>query len=112
MRRMSFALTTEAVLARQKTVTRRMGWNFLKPGDRIQPVKKCMGLKKGEKQEVFPLLIEVTGFRKEPLNAIDQADVIREGFPDWSPQEFVEFLCQKHGIKPDTILSRIEFKYV
>lgn len=28
MRRISFALTTDAVLARTKTVTRRMGWLF------------------------------------------------------------------------------------
>lgn len=50
MRRMSFMLTKEQVLNQTKDVTRRNGWAFLKPGDLIQPVEKCMGLKKGEKQ--------------------------------------------------------------
>lgn len=32
-RNMSFSMTTEAVRNRTKTVTRRLGWEFLKPGD-------------------------------------------------------------------------------
>jgi len=56
MRNMSFAMTTDAVIARTKTVTRRTGWKFLKRGDLIRPMRKTMGLKKGEKIE--PLLDE------------------------------------------------------
>ena len=48
MRNMSFAMTTEAVRNQTKTVTRRFGWWFLKPGDMVQPVEKAMGLRKGE----------------------------------------------------------------
>ncbi len=32
---MSVSLTEAAVMARTKTVTRRLGWRFLKPGDRL-----------------------------------------------------------------------------
>ena len=39
MRHMSFALTTKQIKSRTKTVTRRLGWTFLKPGDLIQPVE-------------------------------------------------------------------------
>jgi hypothetical protein len=51
VRNISFALTTAQVRARTKTVTRRVGWTFLKPGDLLQPVVKCRGLKKGERVE-------------------------------------------------------------
>ena len=46
-RNMSFALTTEQFKARTKTVTRRFGWWFLKPGDVVRGVEKAMGLKPG-----------------------------------------------------------------
>ena len=44
-RNMSFALTTEQVRRREKTVTRRRGWWFLKPGDIVTAVKKARGLR-------------------------------------------------------------------
>ena len=34
-RLMSVALTTDAVRRRQKTVTRRVGWQMLHPGDQL-----------------------------------------------------------------------------
>lgn len=46
-------LTTDQVRNRTKTVTRRLGWKFLQPGDIVNAVKKGMGLKKGEKVEVL-----------------------------------------------------------
>ena len=112
MRRISFALTTTQVQMKTKTVTRRFGWDNLKPGDRLQPIVKGMGLKKGEKQQLLNGPIEIVSFRKEPLNAITPADVIAEGFPDWTPETFVHFLCKKHSVKPDAIVNRIEFKYL
>lgn len=47
-RLMSVAFTEEAVVSRRKTVTRRKGWTFLKPGDRLTLCRKVMGRKKGE----------------------------------------------------------------
>ncbi len=112
MKRISFALTTNQVLAKTKTVTRRMGWNTLKAGDRLQPIYKGMGLKRGEKPKFLNGPIEVVSVRKEPIEAITQSDVIAEGFPDWTPQDFIDFLCKKHSVKPSQIVTRIEFRYV
>lgn len=112
MRAISFMLTTDQVLAETKDVTRRNGWVNLKPGDRLRGVRKAMGLKKGEKHEVLKI-IEVVSVRREPLNAIDRADVIREGFPRRTPAEFVTMFCKSHkGVTPESIITRIEFKYV
>lgn len=55
MRHISCALTTQQILDQSKDVTRRLGWLHLKAGDLIQPVKKCMGLKPGEKIEKLGL---------------------------------------------------------
>ena len=112
MRAISFMLTTQQVQDETKDVTRRNGWINLKAGDRLRGVRKAMGLKKGEKHEVLKI-IEVVSVRREPLNAIDQADVIREGFPQMPPADFVTMFCRSHaGVNPETIITRIEFKYV
>jgi len=50
-RLMSFALTEQQMRDQSKTVTRRRGWGFLKPGDTLYAVNKVMGFKKGEKPE-------------------------------------------------------------
>lgn len=110
---MSFALTTAQILARTKTVTRRTGWTFLKPGDLIQAVEKGMGLKKGEKVRRLAVL-RVLDVRQEPLDRIRQnmADCDREGFPELYPVEFVSMFCRTHkGCTPDTVVTRIEFEY-
>lgn len=49
MRNISFSLTEEQFLDDSKSVTRRLGCAFLKPGDRLMACRKCMGLKMGEK---------------------------------------------------------------
>lgn len=110
-RNISFAMTTDQVLDQSKTVTRRFGWWLLKPGDKLNGVKKAMGLKKGEKIEHL-CQIEVVSVRTEPLSAITQADVIAEGFPDWTPQDFIDFLFKHYRCDPDQPVNRIEFKYL
>ena len=45
---MSFAMTTPQFRARTKTVTRRFGWWFLKPGDVVMGVERSRGLDRGE----------------------------------------------------------------
>lgn len=42
-RLMSVSLTEQSVVERRKTVTRRTGWRFLKPGDRLTLCRKVMG---------------------------------------------------------------------
>lgn len=104
-------MTTEQIKARTKTVTRRFGWWFLKPGDEIKAVKKAMGLKSGEKMESLAIL-RIVSTRSESLNTITQADVIREGFPDWTPEQFVQMLVDHYKVDPTATINRIEFEYL
>lgn len=110
-RNMSFAMTTKQARAKTKDVTRRFGWWFLEGGDVIQQVEKAMGLKKGEEIKKIHL-IRVVSTRAEPLNAITQEDVIREGFPDWTPQDFIDFLVKCYKCPEDKLINRIEFEYI
>lgn len=94
MRNMSFSLTTEQVKNKTKTVTRRNGWTFLTEDTTLQPVKKGMGLKKGEKVEKIGLPIGVTSVKREPLSAITLDDVVKEGFPKMTTDEFIKMYCK------------------
>jgi len=110
-RNMSFAMTTEQVRRREKWVTRREGWKFLKPGDIVTAVEKGQGLKKGEKvQHICQIRILKTD--NVWLGYITQGDVIAEGFPDLNPQEFVEMYCKVNKCGPVHKVNRIEFEYV
>lgn len=118
MRNMSFALTTDQILAGSKTVTRRMGWRMLKPGDLIQPVRKCMGLKPGEKIERLRAPVRIVNTRVETLDwmLIDVGygiqECAREGFPGWTAFDFVQMFCATHkGCVPHSLITRIEFEY-
>ena len=108
---MSFALTTEQFKNRTKTVTRRFGWSFLKPGDIVCGVEKSMGLAKGEKIKRLGL-IEIVSIRKESLQDISQADVVAEGFWYWEPLDFIRFIMNHYDVPRDVELNRIEFKYL
>ena len=116
MRNMSFSLTTEQVRKRQKFVTRRLGWDSLKPGDYVQAVKKAMGLKKGEQLEKLTV-IRVESVRREPLQQMiddplyGKAEAIREGFPDMTGAEFVAMFCEHMKVTPDYAPNRIQFVY-
>ena len=110
-RNMSFQLTTQQILDETKFVTRRLGWRNLKPGELVNAVEKCQGLKKGEKVNHLKALCAL-GVRFEPLNVIDKDDCILEGFPHLEPAEFVEMFCQHNRCEPDTEITRIEFGYV
>lgn len=109
MRRMSFALTERQLLAGTKTVTRRLGWRWLRAGDELLAVRKCMGLRKGEKQE--PLArIRVTSVRQERLDAITPDDVEREGFAELGVTGFVAMFCRATKCGPEDEVTRIEFE--
>lgn len=110
-RNMSFAMTTPQFRDRSKTVTRRLGWWFVKPGDVLCGVEKGMGLKKGEKIKRLGL-IEVVDARNEHLDEITQDDVIREGFPHWTPRDFTDFFRRAHGCAYNEVVRRIEFRYL
>lgn len=110
MRHMSFSKTIPQMKAKTKIVTRRDGWKFLKPGDRILAVEKCMGLKKGEKH--IPLgVIEVTGVSRAQASWLCHqcGEVRKEGFPDMSPEAFLRDIL---GGDRDRVVTRIQFKHI
>lgn len=116
MRNMSFMLTTPQMYAGTKSVTRRVGWWNLKPGDVVMAVEKGMGLKLGEKiVKIYPILILETN--PETLNYMlrnieyGKKEVVMEGFPLMSPREFVGMFCASHkGCTPETTVNRIRFR--
>lgn len=122
MRLISFSMTKRQIRERTKTVTRRVGWLFLKEGTLLQPVEKAQGLKKGESPVHLGGLIRVVSVRRELLSRMvdDQAygacEVAREGFgghpTKGTPAAFVEFFAASHGCSVDSAITRIEFAYV
>lgn len=110
-RNISFALTTDQIRNRTKTVTRRLGWKNLKAGDVLNACVKCMGLKKGEKPERLGQ-IRVVDVRREPLDGpYSMRESIREGFA-FSWPEFVAMFCEHMGGDPSQEVTRIEFEYL
>lgn len=123
-RLMSVSLTEDAVVARRKTVTRRLGWwetkngrRILQPGDEITLCRKVMGRRNGE-----PLVrlveVQVVDVRRERLDAITPEDVRREGFDIPGPprpadaQWFVDFFASAMRCGPDILVTRIEWRYL
>lgn len=141
-RLMSVSLTEQAVVERRKTVTRRTGWKFLKPGDRLTLCRKVMGRGKcreckGSGRCHYPLAtpagwwgcIACGGTGTEPLVRLAEVEVVdvavqqlrvrntpdeaaREGFPDLTWSEFVNFFCEHLGGTPDQVVTRIEWRYL
>lgn len=116
MRNISFSLTTQQVRERRKTVTRRLGWHHVRPGDLLKPVEQCMGLKRGQRIVAICAPIRVIGRRLEPLRDLllphNADECAREGFPALTPAQFIEFFCASHRhCTADTVVTRIEFEY-
>ena len=122
-RHMSFSLTTQQIQYGSKSVTRRLGWRDLQPGELLWAVEKAQGLKKGERVKRIRM-IRVTSVRREPLDTLLPGrpyslhptdawlEVCREGFPSLSPAEFVAMFCTANKCAPDVVVTRIEFGYV
>ena len=117
MRNISFAKTTEQVRLQRKTVTRRMGWKFLRFGVLLQPVVKGQGIPKGGTVEKIGAPIRVVSVRRQPLSLLlsDAGDgyarneIIREGFPGMDPGEFLDKYFS--GVPRGRYVTRIEFEY-
>lgn len=134
-RLMSVAMTTDAVIERRKTVTRRKGWwvdkngrRLLHPGDRITLCRKVQGRKPGEPLERLAE-VEVVSVERQRLGRLIEEDpwsddpnfdpsyarneVTREGFPHLSPEDFVErFFVKAQSIYPAHFVTRIEWRYL
>jgi hypothetical protein len=118
MRNISFSLTKEQFRNRTKTVTRRLGWKDLKTGTILCAVEKAQGLKKGERI-VRMGLIRVVNVRLEWLYEITddpeygRAEVVKEGFPDMTPEQFFKFFIDSHDFDyPHEKITRIKFEYL
>lgn len=123
MRNISFSLTTEQVRNHTKTVTRRLGWNNVKPGELLQACVKCQGIKKGQHPEKI-CVIRVKSVNRERLDSINingnlssynrcpLCECRDEGFPGMFPGEFIRMFCDHNGCNPDDLVTRIEFEYV
>ena len=110
-RNMSFMLTTEQIKDRSKTVTRRLGWWFLKPGDIINACEKCQGLKKGEKIKKL-CQIRIVHTRETLLCNMEPLDYIKEGFPDLDNDDFIKMFMKEMKCSYATPVNRIEFEYI
>jgi len=117
VRNMSFSMTTEPVRRREKDVTRRLGWWDVKPGELVQAVEKCQGLRKGE-HVVRIDIIRILETRPEPLWNLHlyapspAAELTREGFPGQTAQEFIDLFVRHNHCDEHTIVNRIVFEYV
>lgn len=118
-RLMSVALTEQAVAERRKTVTRRLGWwtdkhhrHLLRPGDDLWLCRKVQGRRPGEPLERLALVrvVDVTRQQLRIRNTDDE--VVREGFPGWSWDEFVAFFCREMDCDPSAPVTRIEWRYL
>lgn len=112
-RNMSFALTEEQFRNQTKTVTRRLGWQSLLPGDIVMGCKKCRGLRPGERLERLGL-IRIVSVSRERLNQITDEDVAREGFPGMARIDFMRFFVDEMRPKFGCLqpVTRIEFEYL
>lgn len=114
-RLISFSLTEPQVRDRSKTQTRRLGWQNAKVGEHLTGCRQVMGRRRKD-GTVEPLVrladVEVVSVRRERLDAITPEDVAAEGFPDWTPQQFVDFFCRSMKCRPDTEVTVIEFSYL
>jgi hypothetical protein len=115
-RLMSVALTEDAVRERRKTVTRRLGWTFLNPGDRLTLCRKVQGRRRRPDLSIEPLVrlaeVEVVDVRREKLWDITDDDVVLEGFPDWNAELFLIFYLHEMKVAPNTEVTRIEWRYL
>ena len=116
MRNISFAKTTEQVRLKRKTVTRRVGWKFLRAGVLLQPIVKGQGIPKGGQVEKIGAPIRVVSVLRQPLSLLlsdacdgyARTEMIKEGFPGMDPREFLDTYFECRG---RTYVTRIEFEY-
>lgn len=111
-RNISFKLTTEQFKNRTKTVTRRLGWKFLKKGDILMGCEQCQGIKKGELVRLG--LIRVVDVREETLSQMTDKEAALEGFPEMSKYGFISFFLSEIKTKLGVLqpVTRIEFEYI
>ena len=77
-------------------------------------IEKGQGLKRGEKVQRI-CTIQILDAHGEPLEEITPADVVLEGFPEMSVDEFIDMFCRVNRAKKCTLqttVNRIAFPFV
>nr|VFK58926.1 MAG: hypothetical protein BECKUNK1418G_GA0071005_100551 [Candidatus Kentron sp. UNK]VFK68636.1 MAG: hypothetical protein BECKUNK1418H_GA0071006_100451 [Candidatus Kentron sp. UNK] len=111
-RNMSFFHTADQVRDKSKTVTRRIGWQFLKAGDELNAVEKSQGLKKGEKVRVIHRIRVIRVTRERLYECASHWEARCEGFPGWSGAQFIRYFMDTFKCPVDQEVTRIEFEYM
>jgi len=131
---MSVSRTVAGVVERRKDVTRRLGWwtnsrgrRLLWPGDQLTLCPKVQGRRHrdGTLEPLERLAeVEVLDVRREPLTAITDEEIARECVPRCNfevvyretnqpaPEEWVRWFCEAMGVRPDVLITRIEWRYL
>ena len=133
MRNISFSATIPQFRARRKHVTRRGNangptWKHLKAGDILMGCEKCQGLGKGGNiVQMAPIVVlevsrePVDDIIKRPMRHLNPCcltpvwwmdETTLEGFPELTPEQFVDMFCQMNNCEPETEITRILFDYV
>ena len=71
-------------------------------------------MKRGEKVQRI-CTIQILATQAEPLERTTPADVVLEGFPEMSVDEFIDMFCRVNRAKnciPQTVVNRIAFRFV
>lgn len=114
-RLLSVALTEQQVRDQTKTETRRLGWRHAHAGMQLSLVRKAMGRKRRD-GTVQPLVrlneVVVTEVRREPLHAITEAGVAAEGFPHWTPEQFIDFFTSRMKCDRNAHVTVIRWRYL
>ena len=110
---MSFAMTTEALVNKTKSVTRRTGWENAKAGDIVVGCHKTMGFAKGECPRRLAI-IQIKSVNRERLIDIHRypGETAREGFPDLTADQFIEMLAKHYGANETIPVTRLEFEHL
>lgn len=115
MRNISFFLTVPQFMDGSKDVTRRLGWRDVSVGDRLMACEKCQGLKPGEQLNKLGE-IEVVHVSRQPLDNMlggsvswGMEEASREGFPEMTAREFVDFFCKSMKCESSDVVTRIEY---
>lgn len=117
MSNMAFSKSIQAMREFRKTVTRRYGWANVKPAQIVQAVEKGQGIPRGEHVvPIHEIQLLTPRWERADLMITDQAygerEVILEGFPELSPKEFVQMLCEMNKKRPDELVHRLEFRHL
>lgn len=111
-RLMSVAHTEGAVRRRAKTVTRRNGWSFLCVGDVVTLCPKVMGRRGGKPPLERLVDVQIVDVRREQLQEVTPDDVVAEGFPGWSRDQFLDSFTGAMGGTRGQVVTRIEWRYL